>query len=376
MENGLLKENRKDYRFTLIYTISIIMVVGGHCGGGGIMLDFSGWFPYQELHLALFMFSSGYFYKDSANDNVLKYIVKKIKTLIIPLYIYNVLYGILVQILRIKGFSMGGNFTIYNIILMPLINGHQFIYNLGGWYVAPLFMIETCNVILRRSFAKLNVPEGIYFCLYVIFGLFGNYLGYKGCNQGIYLVIVRMLHFFPYFSFGTFYNRCLEKFLNRIPSLFLFLCIFAFRLFIFSTGQNIIFSPAWCNDFPKDPFLPIFIAYTGILFWLRIVTILEPIVGKNKYINLIADNTYSIMINHISFFMIIKTVFAIFSKYTATFSDFDFQRYKSDIWYFYLPKGMFQMEVIYLIAGIIGPILINLGIKKSRNIIKSFDRCG
>lgn len=42
------------------------------------------------------------------------------------------------------------------------------------------------------------------------------------------------------------------------------------------------------------------VAYLGIAFWLRI--------GDNKYINLIADNTYSIMMNQFLGFMIVKTI--------------------------------------------------------------------
>lgn len=369
MENSIQEKNGTDYRFKIIYAIAMIMVVGGHCGGGGIWFDFSGWFPYYELHLALFMFSSGYFCKDSAKDNIFKYILKKIKSLIIPLYIYNLVYGLLVQVLRLKGFQMGGSLSIYNLIIRPITNGHQFIYNLGGWFVAPLFMIEVYNVIIRKILSKLGVSEWIYFVINILFGLIGNYIAYKGFNQGIFLVIVRMLHFLPYFSFGTFYNRCLEKYSPKIPSMLLFLCIFTFKFLIFLTGRNPAFTPSWCNDFSKYPFLPIVIAFAGILFWLRIARILEPVIGKNKYINLIANNTYSIMINHFVFFMIIKTVFAFIYKYTSYCSNFDMQRYKSDIWYFYLPKGMSQTGIIYLVSGIVGPILINNAITKLHSCV-------
>lgn len=364
MDTPILKTNHTDYRFKIIYAVAMIMVIGGHCGGGGITLDFSGWFSYYELHLALFMFSSGYFYKGVEKDNILKYIFKKTKSLIVPLYIYNFLYGVLVQILRLKGFQMGGNFSIDNLIIMPITNGHQFVYNLGGWFVAPLFMIEVYNVLIRKFLSKLRIPEWIYFAINVLLGLIGNYIAYKGVNQGIFLVIVRMLHFLPYFSFGTFYNRFLEKYSPKISSMILFLCIFGFKFLIFLTGQKQSYTPSWCNDFSKYPFLPIIIAYAGILFWLRIARILEPVIGKNKCINLVADNTYSIMINHLSFFMIIKTIFALICKYTTYCHQFDMQRYKSDIWYFYLPNGIFQIGIIYLIAGILGPIVMNLTIRK------------
>ena len=143
-------QNQKsiDYRFKLLYTFGIIMVVCGHTPGGGIVL-LSDWFPYGGLHLALFAFCSGYFYKSSAEDSVLKYFLKKMRTLIIPLYIYTLVYGLIVQVAWHAGFAMGGDFNFSNLVIAPITSGHQFIYNMGGWFVVPLFMVEMLNVLIE-----------------------------------------------------------------------------------------------------------------------------------------------------------------------------------------------------------------------------------
>lgn len=77
-----------DYRFKILYAIGIIFVVIGHCGGGGINI-LSDWFPPYAFHLQLFAFASGYFYKSSSEEYIGKYILKKIKTLLVPLYCWN-----------------------------------------------------------------------------------------------------------------------------------------------------------------------------------------------------------------------------------------------------------------------------------------------
>ena len=62
-----------DYRFKILYALGMIMVVCGHCWGGGISLD-GDWFPYGGTHLPLFMFCSGYFYKTSSETDVKGYV--------------------------------------------------------------------------------------------------------------------------------------------------------------------------------------------------------------------------------------------------------------------------------------------------------------
>ena len=96
-----------DYRFKLLYALGMIMIVSGHVPGGGAISIFGNWFPYYGVHLPLFAFCAGYFFKPQSIDNTGNYIKKKVKKLIIPLYIYTVVYGIIVQILKSMGFAMG-----------------------------------------------------------------------------------------------------------------------------------------------------------------------------------------------------------------------------------------------------------------------------
>ena len=59
--------DKTDYRFKILYAIGMIMVVAGHYTEGGGINILANWFPYYGFHLGLFLFASGYFYKEKEN---------------------------------------------------------------------------------------------------------------------------------------------------------------------------------------------------------------------------------------------------------------------------------------------------------------------
>ena len=226
-----MRENRKtDYRFKLLYAFAIIMVVLDHADGGGLALK-TDWYLYGGLPLPLFIFCSGYFYRDADEDHAGMYIRRKAKTLLIPMYLYTIAYGLIVQLLRAKGFAMGGDLTPENILIAPLVNGHQFVYNMGGWFIAPLFMVEIYNLLVRKLLKLINpqISETVFFVIGILSGLAGNQLACMGFLAGWRLALVRMLYFVPFYSLGIFYRRILEKTDRKIPSFRLFTVIFAIK---------------------------------------------------------------------------------------------------------------------------------------------------
>lgn len=102
---------------------------------------------------------------------------------------------------------------------------------------------------------------------------------------------------------------------------------------------------------------------------MRIVTIVEPVIGRSKWINAIEDNTYSIMMNQCLGFMLIKTVFALICKLGIGFTDFDWGSYKTNIWWYYLPSGISQALIIYDVAGLVFPIMVQKGIDKMKQAV-------
>lgn len=360
-----------NYSFKFLYAIGIILIVAGHCKNGGISLFYE-WFTPYAFHLALFTFASGYFYKDDSDKDMKSYIWKKFKKLIIPMYVWNIIYAIFIQIIRLKDFSIGGGFTMYNILIAPLLNGHQFAFTMGLWYVVPLFVIEVLNVLFRKIL-KLKVKhinEYAVFIISLLLGMFGIYIAANGYNKDWYLFLDRILYLIPFYFLGILYNRQLEKY-DKLNNIMYFSIIFIIQLVTITiNGKTIKYTPSWCNNFTNNLISPYIIGATGIFFWLRISKILEPITCNSKVINYIANNTYSIMIHQFLGFFTVNTIFAVCSKFISTMNDFNWIKYKSDVWYLYIPKSLNQWYIIYLIAGISIPLLISYMLNKIKKLLE------
>ena len=179
-----------------------------------------------------------------------------------------------------------------------------------------------------------------------------------------------MLYFVPFFGLGIFYRQVLEKYDPKVPSFYYFTVgISIFLIIVYCYGKILYYTPSWCDNFTEGPIMPIAIGFFWIAIWMRIATILEPVIGRSKWVNVIADNTYSIMMNQFIGFMIVKTIYALISIVYDGFSDFNWFEYKTNIWWYYKPKGMGLTLVIYVVVGIAFSILIQKMIDWIKSLI-------
>ena len=232
------------------------------------------------------------------------------------------------------------------------------------YYVANLlvlFMVEILNCMIRAFFKRKGwqIPEWIFFAGAVLIGMGGNFLAIMEYRTSWWLTVVRILYFAPFYAMGIFYKKILEKYVDRIPSVVYFVIVFAAKLMIFLHYKTrLAYTPAWCNDFNQGPVMPIIIGFLGIALWMRIATIMEPVFGRKKWINLLADNTFSIMENQFLGFLLVKVAFGTIANGTKLFLKFDWSRCKSDIWWYYMPKDVEQTKILYLLAAIFVALLI------------------
>ncbi len=364
-------ENTKkiNYTFKVLYAIGIVIIVSGHCGNGGISLFYE-FFPPYSFALAIFLFSSGYFYKSEYENNIKNFLTKKFKKLIIPMYLWNFFYAILLLFLQKFDFFPNVKVNLHSLFITPLMNGHQFLLNLGSWFIFPLFFTHFLNIILRillkqiLKIFKLKLNEILYFFICLAIGMFGVFLEYSGYAKGLCAVMVKVFYFMPFYGFGILYKKY-EKY-DDLNNLAYFSIILLASLFsMYHNRIILVFLPSLPKFYTNIAMLPYVNGFLGTLFWLRIAKIFTPCFGKNKKINFIADNTYSIMVNHYLGFFMINALFLFLNKCFNLCSGFDLYRYKTDIYYFYLPHWNYQtnnyisqMNIIYLIAGITIPLLI------------------
>lgn len=348
-----------NFTFKVLSAIGIIIIVSGHCYNGGISLMYD-WFPKYSFNLALFVFISGYFYKEKHEEHIFKYIWGRTKRLLIPAYLWNIIYGVIAFALTQAGYAMAqGKFNLYNLFVMPFIDGESFVYNLGSWFVYPLFCVCVFNILFRKLLKKVHRGnEYVILVVYLAVGIFGvQYCILNPAPQGVLLLLCRSMLFLPCFQFGKFYHEKLEKH-DNLNSVAYFAIVLGVQLLLLTFCQNLEYTPSKCVEFENGPVVPYLTAITGIAFWLRVAKLITPIIKNKKLVRMISDNTYGIMIHHIFAFMIVKWAFWGLSIITPFFKDFDLIKLKSTIWYIYRPDDLNFYCIIYLAAGIFIPVLI------------------
>ncbi len=216
-----MREENKQMR--ILSAIGIILVVAGHLGYS--VFDVGGLFPYYSFHVFIFLFVSGYFYREEAEQHLLQYIGKKCKTLLLPYFIWNLVYGILAAILHRAGFSIGGNLTLWNLFIEPFVSGHQFLYQFPAWFVPALFLIEVLNVLGRRVLSFFHLKkEWLIFAVSLLLGIATVALAKGGHVWGYYKFPGRLLFMMPGFQLGRIYKEKLENRVNKISDGRYFFC--------------------------------------------------------------------------------------------------------------------------------------------------------
>lgn len=376
-EKSLVKTTKKDInlQFKLLSAIGIFIIVSGHCYKGGLSLGYE-WFPIYSFQLALFAFISGYFYKSRYEENAGSYIFKRVKRLVLPAYIWNIVYGVFIIIMSKFGYTIGAPVNLYNLFVMPFVDGEAFLYNLGSWFVYPLFVVCVFNVLFRKLLKVAKIySEYIILAVYLAIGIFAikSSINQAGNIYGVKLLLYRTMFFLPCFEFGHFYKIKLEK-IDNLGSVAYFSILFAVQLILIACFDELNYTPSKCSGFVNGCIIPYVTAITGIAFWLRVSKLLTPVVGNWKFVRMVADNTYSIMIHHLLGFMCVKWMFYILSVITPAFSDFNVNLMKSSIWYYYIPDGKTQYALLYALAGIFVSILIkkicDIVVKKAKNLLQ------
>ncbi len=365
MKTGTM-ENRQ---FRILSALGMIFVVSGHIGYN--VFDFGGLFPYYSFHVFIFLFVSGYFYKAEAEDNVIKYILGKFVTLLVPYFIWNLFYGVLAQILHGAGFSFGEGLSFKTLFLSPFLDGHQFMYNFAAWFVPALFMIEVINVLMRKVLGWMRLKyEWLIFAGCLLAGMLTVYLAIGGHVWGWYKMPGRLLFMLPGFQLGRIYREKIEKY-DTLSNGTYFLIVVVVQLVIsILCNGRLAFGAVWVTSFANGPVVPYLTVITGIAFWMRIARIINEIPSFSEMMVYIGRNTYTIMMHHSAAFMLVKAFFYFISLWTPLCAEFDIDLFHNDIAYVYLAGSTEVSKWIYVFAGIGLPLLLSKGLSKMKPMKK------
>lgn len=385
--------------FGILSALAILMIVAGHLGYD--IFTVGGLFPYYSFHVPLFMFISGYFYRDAEEGNPLAYLKKKAKRLLLPYFAWNVVYGLLAAALRaFGGLSMGESVSLKTLFFTPFLNGYQFILNYAAWFVPVLFIVEVMNLCMRLLLGRLHInSEWLILAGTLAVGMLVVWFAIEGRVWGWYKTPGRILFLYPCFQMGQFYKKKLERrdTLGNVPY---FAVVLAVQVLLHLCCNGLAYSSVWCTGFANGPVIPYVTVVSGIAFWLRVSKILAPFCGERrsdeemvqadavrwnclasvqaveKGLNgpaaaqnpvgggllYLGKNTYAVMMHHVMAFMLVKMVLAGIAAHTGYLADFDFVRFYADIDYYYLVKGSEAFQMVYLAAGVGLPLLVQRGL--------------
>ena len=287
-----MTDHRENMNMRALYWLAMIFVVDGHIPLVNLF-DFGGFYGYYSFHLILFAFGSGYFfhlYGGVKND-----LVTRAKKLLVPLYVWNLVYGIFAAGLRrFGGFELGEALSLQTILLSPLTDGEHFRWNLGCWYLFPLFLVQVIYAGLSRILGKQKRGCEICFLVSLVLGSVAVEICHLEKQNLLPLWVLRTLILLPGYAGGAFYRERIEGRVRMPAALFPVACIAGRAVLLLMFG-NLSYLLSSCTYFSCNAIGVYAGAACATGFYLGISRLLAPLLEKTRLLLFMARNTMDIM---------------------------------------------------------------------------------
>lgn len=349
-----------------LYLIAIVFVVDGHTLLGDLF-TMDGLFRYYSFHLMLFAFGSGYFFR--LHGGIAQDLLARAKRLLLPLYLWNLVYGVGAALLRrFGGFTLGEPLSAYTLLLAPIVDGEHFAWNLGAWFIFPLFAAQAAYALVRRVSPLWRDNEWITFLLCLIPGCAAVQLCHAGNQQAVPLFVLRPLILLPGYALGVLYRRRLEAIDNRLRTVPYLLAVVVLRALLCVRYENLAYLLSSCTYFVCDWFGVYAGGALAIAFWLRIARLIAPYMRKSRLALAISRNTFSIMMHHYMGFFALNCVFLALNMLGIGAADFSVASFRTLSGYAYAPDKRPEWDVLYLLSGLVLPLLVPLAAQRLRRL--------
>ena len=339
--------------FRALYFMAIVFIVDGHTTLSD-MFDMGSLFRYYSFHLMLFAFGSGYFFR--LRGSIAGDLLARAKRLLLPLYGWNLVYGVGAAMLRRFGaFEIGQPLSAYTLLLAPLVDGEHFVWNLGAWFVFPLFLTQTVYGLLRRMAGLWKDREAVTFAICLLLGSVAVQLCYTGKQDVLPLFAMRTLILLPGYAGGQLFKRCLEKrdTLKTVPYL---LGVVILRALLCVRYENLAYIVSSCSYFVCGPLGVYLGGALAIAFYLRIARLVAPLMEKSRLALYASRHTFDIMMHHFMGFFALNSVFLALNALGIGAADFSVKSMREAANYNYAPYGRSEWNILYLIAGMLVPL--------------------
>ena len=357
----------ENFMIRALYLLAIVFVVDGHTPFRD-MFDWGGLFGYYSFHLLLFAFGSGYLLSEGEEAHPLAFIARKARRLLVPLLVWNAIYGVGAALLRrFGGFEIGAPLSPYTLLVAPIVDGEHFAWNLGSWFIFPLFLTQVIYSILRRAArACWRDNEAVTFVLCLLLGSAAVELCHAGRQDVLPLFLCRTLILLPGYAGGQLYRRRLEKH-DTLPTAPYLTGIVILRALLCVRYENLAYLLSSCTYFTCGAFGVYFGGALAIAFFLRVARLLAPYVAKSRLALYASRHTFDIMMHHFMGFFALNSVFLVLNALGLGAADFSVKTFRTAYHYNYAPGGRSEWNVLYLLAG----ILFSLGVAAVTEKIKA-----
>lgn len=336
--------------FRILSCIGILLIIMGHLNCN--LLEFGGLFPYYSYHVMIFVFISGYFYKSEDENGIIAFVVRKIKRLIMPYMLLNVVFGFIVLFLHRAGFAYGGDMSIETLLISPFADGHQFGLNAPGWFITALFLLEMCNVCGRAVLRRVGLDkEMLIMGIYLMMGVAVIILSMRGMVYDYYRIPARIMLMAPFFQLGRIYKTKIEKY-DTLNTVLYLIIVVGINVILHFLPYGLAYSAAWVNGF-TNIVLPFVTTMTGVALWLRISRLIAGFWRDNRFwkmIDFTGSHTFYICILHLSVFLVINEILNVLNV-----AGFNGEEFKWNVYYSY---GGNAVKLIYAVFGMIVPVTI------------------
>lgn len=181
-------------------------------------------------------------------------------------------------------------------------------------------------------------------------------LGQNSIDFDFKILIVRVLYLLFWYETGYYYKLKVEKY-DLCSNTIYFSCCLIFQFILLGITRGNSVSIVYNANYPFHPIITFLFAANGIAFWLRVSKILTPILNNNKAILYLGNHTFSVMMHHGFFLKIYNGLFFLLYKYTNYCINFDPEKYRSSIWYMYVPYGKQAFTNINVLVGVLCPCI-------------------
>ena len=369
------------YQMRVLSVIAITFVVLGHINFYNEMeitltepLTLHGWFPYYSFHLPLFLFISGYFFKDLPRDRsffraLLRFFVKKVWKLLVPYYLFSGLSLMLNTWIHTQGFTFGDSFSLTEWLVGPWTKLYFISFTTPVWYLTALFVAEMGFLLLRwlfrLVFRRSLLCELILLVVTLATSVGAVYWNATETLPEVVVVYLRSAVMLFFMQVGVLYRRHLEKHDNlRSPWYFLIVLIAQFFLIIYSEDSSLSPGLYALVKFGKTGSVYFIGGLTGVLLWLRVSRILASPSHRSRLLTFAGKNTKMIMGLHVASWFLFNTLLDHLYTRTSTLfllNGFSSRWYHSFLYYCNTvnDKGANpRMILMYYLVGMALPLLV------------------